>query len=94
MNKIQFFCCFKENQRPVCVCRETVSQPEKPANQGWLAGCSGPTLGWNLPGHSIADMRIAVMEKMWSEDPFMRETRESHYIKKMNSKHKGMNRKL
>lgn len=49
---------------------------------------------FNLPGHSIADMRIAVMEKMWSEDPFMRETRETHYIKKMNSKHKGMNRKL
>ena len=49
---------------------------------------------FNLPGHSIADMRIAVMEKMWSEDPFMRETRETHYIKKINSKHKGMNRKL
>ena len=49
---------------------------------------------FNQPGHSISDMRISVMEKVWADDPFMREERETHYIKKMNTKHKGMNRRL
>ena len=48
---------------------------------------------FNLPGHSLADMRVTVIEKVHSADPMMRKTRESHFITKLNSKHKGMNRK-
>ena len=48
---------------------------------------------FNQPGHSMADMRIMVMEKVHSKDPQMRKTRESFYINKLNTFYKGMNRK-
>ena len=32
---------------------------------------------FNQPGHSMSDMRISVMEKLWSDDCHMRETRET-----------------
>ena len=49
---------------------------------------------FNLPGHSMANMKVTVLEKVKSNDPQMRKTRESLKIKKFNSKYKGMNRKL
>ena len=48
---------------------------------------------FNLAGPSLADMRVTVIEQVQSDDPMMRKTRESHFIDKLNSKHKGMNRK-
>ena len=38
-------------------------------------------------------MRITVVEKVLSKDPFMREEREKFYINKFEAKFKGMNRK-
>jgi hypothetical protein len=38
-------------------------------------------------------MRITVMEKVYSKDPQMRKTRESVFINKLNTYHKGMNRR-
>ena len=49
---------------------------------------------FNQPGHKLNNMNVTILEKVYSNDPFMRKTRESHYIKKMNTKYKGMNRKL
>ena len=46
---------------------------------------------FNLPGHSMANMKVTVLEKVKTNDP---QTRESLKIKKFNSKYKGMNRKL
>ena len=48
---------------------------------------------FNLPGHSMANMRVTVLEKIHLNDPKMRKTRESYYFKKCNSFHNGMNRK-
>ena len=48
---------------------------------------------FNLPGHSHSDMKVQVVEKVHTPDEMMRETRESHFILEMNTKHKGMNRK-
>ena len=47
----------------------------------------------NQAGHSISDMRINIIEKVYSRDPQMREIRESHYINEMNTFHRGMNRR-
>ena len=49
---------------------------------------------FNQPGHKLSDMNVTVLEKVHSKDPFMRKVRESHFIKKMNTKYKGMNKKL
>ena len=49
---------------------------------------------FNKPGHNISHMKITIIEKVHSDDPQMRKTRESHFIKKFNTKYKGMNQKL
>ena len=50
--------------------------------------------GWhfNKKGHSVHNMRVTVLEKVHSTDEVLREERESMYIKKFNSKYKGINR--
>ena len=42
-------------------------------------------------GHSIADMRVCIVEKVYSFDRLLIEERESEFIRKFNSKFKGMN---
>ena len=48
---------------------------------------------FNLPGHNLADMKISIVEKVLSSDPNMRKIRESHFIEKLNTFYKGMNKK-
>ena len=48
---------------------------------------------FNLPGHKLADMKISIVEKVLSSDPNMRKIRESHFIEKLNTFYKGMNKK-
>ena len=48
---------------------------------------------FNLHGNSHSDMKVQVIEKVHTPDEMMRETRESHFILEMNTKHKSMNRK-
>ena len=43
---------------------------------------------FNLPGHSLSDMKVTILEKLHSDDPNMRKIRESYYIKKLNTKYK------
>ena len=49
---------------------------------------------FNLPGHQLSDMRVSIIEKVYSNDPMMRKVRETHHIRKFNTKYKGMNRKF
>ena len=49
--------------------------------------------GFNSKGHSVADMEVTILEKIFSRDPQVRKERESLFIKKINSKHKGLNKK-
>ena len=44
-------------------------------------------------GHKIYDMKITILEKIVSKDPQLRKIRESYYIKKFNTRYKGMNKK-
>ena len=48
---------------------------------------------FNIKGHSVSDMEISVVEKIFSYQEAVRKERESMFIKKFNSKHKGLNKK-
>ena len=47
---------------------------------------------FNGPGHKVLDMSMTILEKVWNTDPMFMAVREDFWIKKMNSKHCGMNR--
>ena len=48
---------------------------------------------FNLPGHSMADMTISVLERISNPDEQYRKERESHYIEQFEAYRKGMNRR-
>jgi hypothetical protein len=48
---------------------------------------------FNLPGHTITDMKVTIVEKISSDDPQKRKIRERYIIQKFGTKWKGMNRK-
>ena len=43
-------------------------------------------------GHKVSDMRVTVLEKIFSSDPAIRKEREKLFINKMNTKYKGLNK--
>ena len=47
---------------------------------------------FNKPGHKISDMIMTIIEKVHSDDPMVLSVREEHWIKKGNTKYKGINR--
>ena len=47
---------------------------------------------FNKRGHSISDMRITILEKIYNTDPNYRKEREKMWIQKFNTKYKGMNK--
>ena len=48
-------------------------------------------LHFNKKGHSVADLKGMVIEKVISKDPFVRKERERQYIKKFQTFKKGLN---
>ena len=48
---------------------------------------------FNLPGHSMSDMSISVLERIRSYDPQYRKTRESYMIEQFDLLRNGINRK-
>ena len=48
---------------------------------------------FNLPGHSASDMKVTILEKVHSMDPLVRKEREELFIRKFNTKYRGMNKK-
>ena len=48
---------------------------------------------FNLPGHKVSDMRVAIIEKVHDSDPLVRKQREELFIQKLNTKYKGLNKK-
>ena len=48
---------------------------------------------YNLPGHTVSDMRVTIVEKIHSSDPLIRKQREELFIQKLNTKYKGLNKK-
>ena len=48
---------------------------------------------FNKPGHTMANMKITILEKMNSQDPQLRKIRESLFIQKFNAKYRCLNKK-
>ena len=48
---------------------------------------------FNLPGHSLSDMSISVLESVKEKNTFYRECRESFHIENFNLQRKGINKK-
>ena len=49
---------------------------------------------FNLPGHSINDMKMSIIEKVKKDDPIYRKEREKYHINKFRTHINGMNKKL
>ena len=47
---------------------------------------------FNLPGHSLVNMTVTVLEKVKRADTQYRKQREKYFINKFNSFYKGLNR--
>ena len=47
---------------------------------------------FNLPGHSLADMTVTVLEQSKRNNEQYRKQRESYHINRFNTFHKGINR--
>ena len=43
-------------------------------------------------GHRVSDMKVTILEKIFSSDPAIRKERERYFIVKMNTKLKGLNK--
>ena len=47
---------------------------------------------FNLPGHSLADLKITILEQVKKTDIDYRKEREHYFINMFDAYHKGMNR--
>ena len=47
---------------------------------------------FNSKGHSVSDMRITIIEKIFSQEHQIRKEREKLYIQKFNTRYRGLNR--
>ena len=47
---------------------------------------------FNLPGHSLANLTITILEQVKYQDKEYRKERESYFIRKFNTFYKGINR--
>ena len=47
---------------------------------------------FNLPGHSVSDMQISVVEKVFNLNEQFRRQREKMFIEEFNTKYKGLYR--
>ena len=46
---------------------------------------------FNMPGHSLGNMTVTILEKVESEDIFYRQERETYLIRKFNTFYRGLN---
>ena len=65
------------------------------AHRGYVTNLvkSQPTgLHFNLPGHSLANLTITILEQAKRNNEEYRKEREKYFIRKFNTYYKGMNR--
>ena len=48
---------------------------------------------FNLPGHSLSNLRVTAVEQVKKSDILYRKEREVYFINKFDTYHNGMNRK-
>ena len=46
---------------------------------------------FNRPGHSLSNMTVTILEKIYSNDIFYRKERETYHIRKFNTFDRGLN---
>ena len=46
----------------------------------------------NQKGHSVSNMQISIIEKVYNQDDQFRKQREKMFIQKFNTKYKGLNK--
>ena len=46
---------------------------------------------YNGPGHKVSDMSVTILEKVHSKDPMVLAVREVYWIRRFNTKHRGVN---
>ena len=68
-----------------------VNQYKTKIEAGKIAEATGEH--FNLPSHSISDMELQIVEKVFSKSSAVREQREKMYINYFESETKGMNRR-
>ena len=49
---------------------------------------------FNLPGHSLADLSVIIIEQVKKSDTLYRKEREEFHIRRFDTLHRGMNRKI
>ena len=49
---------------------------------------------FNLPGHTVANMKATVIEMVKKQSDVYRKERENFFIRKFNSYHAGLNKKM
>ena len=47
---------------------------------------------FNLPGHSLANLKVTILEQIKVNDEAYRKERETYFINKFNTFHQGINR--
>ena len=47
---------------------------------------------FNQKGHSVSNMQITIIEKVYNQDPLFRKQRKKMFIQKFNTKYKGLNK--
>ena len=47
---------------------------------------------FNLPGQSLADLNMVILEKVRSKDDLYRKEREKYFIRKFNTYYRGLNK--
>ena len=58
----------------------------------WVDQLSISGAHYNTPGHTIGDMRVTILEKVFSFNPLIRKERDGLFIS-FNTKYKGLNKK-
>ena len=49
---------------------------------------------FNLPGHSLANMKVSILEAVKKNDDLNRKERETYFINKFNTYYHGLNKKM
>ena len=47
---------------------------------------------WNLPGHSLADLKVTILEQTNTKDEDYRKEREKYFIRRFDTFNRGINR--
>ena len=47
---------------------------------------------FNMPGHSLSDLTVTILERVKSTDDLYRKEREKYFIRKFNTYYRGLNR--